>query len=504
MGFVQDTINSILGNSGSGVDPVSYAAFLRDRAAFQKAGGLEGNDFSQLDTPGHFFFKILFYFNNGDSTGSSGLSGGLLAPTWEEYEASGSEDYYARNSAWSFLKMNYENERAELLKKFVTLLSNISSESPWYFKSVSGLGNALKRESVGKENFIINAEKKNIQIKCLADAYDTRIGTLLDLYRTITWSWTRKCEILPRNLRKFDMGIYIFSSPIANLHDPENTVLNSDSNSYSTSYKLIEFHGCEIDYNSSASMSDELSNESGQPLEYTITIDYDDAYERRWNEGMMRLLGDIITIDTMSRIYSNEELAATMVTPTGNWKIDAVNLLSTASLLAMAGTENVGQVDIESKAQEFNDRVNKYKSGFLKGMTDQLLGEIKGAAGDLVNGVVLGNLHGFSLSRVGEQLEQLASGQIIQTVQNIGDYARNTEMGAGLSSSFLMDQGRKILQSATGDAVNLASEISDTTKNLNEIKTGNQESQQNSGGDLGRIFRGRGAASAANTIASNL
>lgn len=403
MGYIQKQINDLLGGGdiGTNSNPISYATFLRDRMKFQHAGGLEGDDFSQLDTPGHYFFKILFYFRNGDSTGVNGMNGGLLAPTWEEYEGRPSaKDYYSHNSAWSFLKMNNEGDRADLLKKFVILLSDISSNSPWYFKTISGLSGALKRESVGTDNFTIPAEKKQITIKCLPDAYDTRIATLLDLYRSVSWSWTKKCEILPRNLRKFDMGVYIFSSPITNLHKPDDTVLDIESSNYSTSYQLIEFHGCEIDYNSSSSINDELDNSSGQALEYTITIKYDDAYERRWNEGMLRLIGDVIANDTASVIGSTDNLLV-----------------------------NNKDSNYIKNMTEFTNRVNEYKQGLLKNMTDQLLEEYNplNNVQDSITGIVLGNLNGFSLSKIDSQVEQLASGQFIQTKQNISSYTSNNK-----------------------------------------------------------------------------
>lgn len=395
MGFIQKQLNDILNNSDGYIDsnPISYATFLRDRMMFQRAGGTEGNDFSQLDTPGHYFFKILFYFRNGDSTGEIGNSGGLLAPTWEDYVESAQQYYYTYNSAWSFLKMNNENERADLLKKFVILLSEISSNSPWYFKSISGLGSALKRDCVNAANFSIPAERKQIVIKCLPDAYDTRIATLLDLYRAVSWSWTKKCEILPRNLRKFDMGVYIFSSPITNLHKSDDTVLDNESSGYSTSYKLIEFHGCEIDYNSSSSMNDELDNSTGQQIEYSITINYDDVYEVRWNEAMIRLIGDMIKSDTESVITLDQE-----------------NL----------------DITYGRKSIEFYNRVTKYQKGFLKNMTDQLLDEFNpfNKIQDKITSVVLGNLNGISLSKIDSQIDQLASGQITQTAQAIGDYTR--------------------------------------------------------------------------------
>jgi hypothetical protein len=77
------------------------------------------------------------------------------------------------------------------------------------------LDTALERKIITETDFKLE-DRKSIVIKCLPDAYDNRIGTLLDLYRSICYSYTNKKEIVPANLRKFDMGIYIFNTPMYN------------------------------------------------------------------------------------------------------------------------------------------------------------------------------------------------------------------------------------------------------------------------------------------------
>jgi hypothetical protein len=127
-------------------DFIPYTSILDDIKKYKQAGTRFGDDFNLYDTPSHKYFKILFYFGsdseftNIDETCGSGL----LAPTWEVVPDSIQENdinfpYYNYNSAWAYLKLNDENERAEKLEQFVTLLSNISSLSPWYFTSVSGI-----------------------------------------------------------------------------------------------------------------------------------------------------------------------------------------------------------------------------------------------------------------------------------------------------------------------------------------------------------------------------
>ena len=419
MSVISSIANNIFNTATQFDDLVSYGTFLRDRAEFLKAGGKSGNEFNRFDTPNQLYFKILFYFWNGDSDSAVGDSGGLLAPTWELVEPSaintGSdssananqktfEDYWAYNSAWSFLKMNAEDERAELLKQFVSLLSNISTYSPWYFSELEGLDQALARPQIGTD-MKIEDQRKVLTIKCLQDAFDNRISTLMDLYRTITWSWAKKCEIVPANLRKFDMGVYIFSAPVTNIHNRVELLpssshyasLDPTSSSYITSYKYIEFHNCEFDYNASAAAWGSFSNKEGKMPEFNISIAYDDAYERSYNEFLMRKLGDVISVDT--------DILISQANPDGR-----------------SSTSNQPQTDDSAHLEELQNRVNVYQGGFLETAFKEVGGTLLSAGEGLVNKVLLGNLHTFSLTQAASQIKGLAQGHVISTGRAIVNY----------------------------------------------------------------------------------
>lgn len=211
-----------------------------------------------------------------------------------------------KNTAYNYLLLNAEYERAHLLDNFITLLSEINSSSPWYFQEITGLDAALERKMFSENEFKIEDKPRQITIKCLHDAYDDRIGTLLDLYRAACFSYTEKKEVVPANLRKFNMGVLVFGAPMRGKGGKsgikENRILipdkNTDSNYYIPSAKLIELRNCEIDYNSSKSAWGTL-NTSTDPFspEYTITINFDDCYESRYNEIMGSVVTDFINSD---------------------------------------------------------------------------------------------------------------------------------------------------------------------------------------------------------------
>ena len=420
-------------------DPLSYGVFLNDVKKFRRSGTKSGDEFNYYDTPTKKYFKLFFYFWNGDDEGmgvnDEGLqSGGLLAPLWEAFEDEAGnlmptkrEEIWNYTSAWSYLQLNDEVERADKLKAFVKLLSNISTSSPWYFSQIEGLSEALDRPQTMAPDFKFDESRKKISIKCLPDAYDDRIGTLLDLYKEIVWSWKMKREILPSNLRKFDMGLYIFESPITNIHNTVSTGLDSLSDSlfgatnnyasvnkdmygsYLTSYKYIEFHNCEIDYNSGRTGLGTIDNKEGFSPEYTIDIFFDDCYENRYNEFMMRDIGDMISIDSQIIDYG--------VWNDGGAKIDG----NPEGFVVQKDPTNTNH-----HVDRLYERSNVYENtSFGDAIMNELIGAGTRAVNSVVDKITLGNLHTMSLTRVGDQLKAASQGHLWSSVQAIKRYTTN-------------------------------------------------------------------------------
>lgn len=261
----------------------SYAKFIEERAKFKI---VDAEGINRFDTPATLYFKILFYFSEDN---------GLLC---SDFNAEGilNEEMPGKNTAYNFLLRNYENERAELLKDFIQLLSNINSYSPWYFQEISGLDAALERKMFSEHKVTIDEQLKELSIKCLQDAYDNRIATLLEMYRVICFSYKNKKEIVPANLRKFNMGILVFNAPILGYGGKASP--DSELNNPVQHIKLIEFKNCEFDYNSSTSGLTTLNAADGpNSPEYTIKIKYHDCFESRHNRIMDRVISDFLASD---------------------------------------------------------------------------------------------------------------------------------------------------------------------------------------------------------------
>lgn len=402
---------------------------LGDIHRFRRVGR---TGFDVTDNPDQRYFKILFYFYNDDvDTGkweyfNSGSSG-LLTPTWLDNVTG---DYYKYNSAWAYLKNNYEEERADALKEFITLLSQISSESPWYFKSITGVDEAMTREK-----WVVGDERKKISISCLSDPVDRRIETLLSLYRSIVWSHSRKCEVLPANLRKFDMGLFIFSNMIngithtkkritPDITDPKQRdmimrgetldeyewkTIGDDSGeknqnysvySKNASYKYIEFHNCEISMDSIKSGYGEMSNEEGFEQTFTIDIYFDDCYENEFNPFVMKFFGDFFIWDswTNNGINDNGDVQ-------GNVPI----------FKEYVGKENSTDTSTESKnaiLENLTVRANNVKNQAINALNGSI-DSIKNSAINAITGGI-GNIFGTGggINGVFDSIEQETANQI--------------------------------------------------------------------------------------------
>ena len=372
----------------------------------------DGDPRMRYDEPLVVYFRLFFYFNNShgenrQSDKSNGLpfSNNLLGldndfeRLLETPSATSTEGYSAfvgANTAYNFLLANDEIERADYLKQFIYLLSEINTNSPWYWQSIGGLDGAIEQKWIEDGKM---SEGKNITITCLPDAIDGRISTLLDLYRSATYSNQRMVSIVPANLRKFDMGVYVFATTNSSIHklksgkyatiDPNPT----NSNEFIASSKYFEFHNCEIDYNTSKDAFSEISNVEGSELVHKLVINYDECMTMNYNQFMMKTIGDFVTTD-LSGVYAYDK-------------------------------SNIPQNDIFRLSQQAY--TNSIEGGFIDRLTNQLSNTLDSYAKSLINKLYLGNAHGFSMKSAVNIADQMLNGSIIDATKNLVSQSNNNK-----------------------------------------------------------------------------
>lgn len=95
---------------------------------------------------------------------------------------------------------------AESLKNFQKLLMKINKEMPWFWQSISGLETTM--QFGGMQDPFWGKDKK-IEIECLEENVELMGLTLMRLYRDACFDYQRWVEVIPENLRKFSIDIYV-------------------------------------------------------------------------------------------------------------------------------------------------------------------------------------------------------------------------------------------------------------------------------------------------------
>lgn len=290
--------------------------FINERALWQKGV------YNITGDPAWFYFKIFFHFHD-----TKGLFAGIMDDVIPNTCAL-RYLYGIRN----FYKHDKILDRMISLCRFAHTLSYINSVTPWFFIGINGIN---KLNAVQTEDF---TKQKSIDIVCNGESIDMRINTLLDMYRYACYDEINFKEIIPENLRKFDMSIIIMNVPIkyfqtgmmtsgqnskmSQIGSNGDTVLNkvisgankltsflngSDSTYYdykgimkkdnslkdSLSFQMYTLKNCEIDLSTmegygNSSMNNSQFNKMGNT---NIKINYDRCYKHTFNEWAQMMYG---------------------------------------------------------------------------------------------------------------------------------------------------------------------------------------------------------------------
>jgi len=165
---------------------------------FRKGYKLGKNN--QYADPTYLSFSLMFDFTNA-------YSSPLLA-----------------GSARQFIQINGDGDddnitelygnRLKALDDFILTLKKINQEMPWYWQSLSGVDALQKYDPLKPYR---GGEESKLTIGTL-ESLDLTIAGLMYLYRTAVFDESRWSYILPANLRKFRVWVYVTEvRPIKNL-----------------------------------------------------------------------------------------------------------------------------------------------------------------------------------------------------------------------------------------------------------------------------------------------
>ena len=367
----------------------NYADFINERAIWQK--GLS----SIFDEPAWFYFKIFFDFDT-----NHGLFGGLLNDTYMTSATNSAAKYLY--SVRNLHKNMKSKDRINALYKMASILSYINLNAPWYFKSVKGLNKAVLPvlDEFSKE--------RSIEIETAPEAIDMRLSTIMSLYNYACFDVYTDKEVIPSNLRKFNMSIILFQTPLRYLHTSFTThenkeflgintdsiplankllglnkggnqkvnyksmsATNGTSNNFADmmSMKIISLYGCEFDKDSIGSqIPNDIANDMPfQMGKNTIKINYTEATEHTMNEFYAMMFGsDGFYFNQYSNFYdANHEMAGYVNDIDEEWnkQLKRYETLSeTLNNMAQGGTI-LGIIDSPKSYKEAIDATESIMNG---------------------------------------------------------------------------------------------------------------------------------------------
>jgi hypothetical protein len=226
-----------------------------------------------------------------------------------------------RNCAYNYLISIGETERAAYLKKFIEVFKFMLNDMPWYFQTIDGLDEAWKRD------FNSPRVHGELTIGCLDDITFKMTG-LIDLYRKACFDWANTREVVPHNLRKFGLMVYVHEIKMITGLDsfkPQDSLADrvgefkksfaEDKNAaiagafakvtgqndksidiQSTTRMLFHFHKCTINLESGSKIFSSLSNSDPTSGSQELKLEYHGVEEKNvykiFGEGT---IGDVVT-----------------------------------------------------------------------------------------------------------------------------------------------------------------------------------------------------------------
>lgn len=161
--------------------------------------GFSIND--SMDQPTYLTFALDFDF---EGLIDDNMMSMVSSPLFAENTVEQSTKLY--QSAAGFLESKHKSSLVEHVNEFKHLLTYLTTGTPWYFQSIAGLDQLW--QSIVKGQTSGSIDDVELTISCI-ESVDLRIMRLAELYNKFVYDQKFMRAILPENLRKFYMRIYV-------------------------------------------------------------------------------------------------------------------------------------------------------------------------------------------------------------------------------------------------------------------------------------------------------
>ena len=288
---------------GGGTFPQSYEFAKRFVANPSTAYGSGNNGVTSLDDPTYLGFSLMFDITsplfNGAVTGNSGITPPEQSPAptvdgdlqvsqavgASSQSSSANSTYPTTPSAVAYLAKIGEANRAEYLKAFCQGMREIQLTRPYYFQTIQGLLEAWQKSTTFEvDPYTGSTGEEGITVGCL-EAIDLKITALFNLYKMAVYDVRYKRLVVPKNLLKFDVYVYVQEirkfKTVRNWLNSLNVSLDSDDTK-----KLVNENTSQIGFKFTECMWDPAA--SGKVFEGVTNTGGDIATtEMKWQYGLM-------------------------------------------------------------------------------------------------------------------------------------------------------------------------------------------------------------------------
>jgi hypothetical protein len=380
--------------------------------------------------PTYLSFALLFDFYDVES--SPLLAGGAESFLRDLADREGDSFYY---------------DRLNDLQNFIKTLKEINQELPWFWQSLKGLE---RLQQYDPKNAYIGGDDAKLEIETL-ESLNLTISGLMHLYRRATFDERKWSYIIPANLRKFRMWVYVTEvRTIAIVEDvkvngipkkmdksaitgfpsnfkPKIDVENKNagiSGPESRPYFLIGIKYCEFDLSSGTTIFADLSKNPEMAKE-AITIKYEkiEKVEARVLNGIIK---QSYAEGQLSPAPDAEMFTATSKTPLEFAKDKLKGKIDKASESALQGLKDLADSKKREALQRLRDetinRIPTFENVFSNIMrradevtSNSIEGVIAASNVSAIGAAVQANVNGIIPgSTIGQGLNQAA-------VNNLGN-----------------------------------------------------------------------------------
>jgi hypothetical protein len=369
---------------------------------------------SKYNDPTYLGFLLLFDWTSPhDPTGSYYLGGGspLLAGGINEATAGSDPESWEplKGTAMDYLKRNEEFSRMTYLNAFINTLKSINYYMPWYWQSIEGLEEIWKWKHF--EDPYKGGDDAILKIACL-ESIDLKVTALMDFYKKACYDVEHRRMIIPENLRKFKVSIYIEeirkfqvkSSLVDTLTGSINSNLAASAASAALDNPFVN------------KINDTLSQKDGDSLLYINGAGSSVMFDLHYCE---------FDTDESSVFLANANMMLPeMATQLVAFKYENVRQESTYPFKYMEvknSSGNVGGFNPADTLDKIKERASQVAIGAAMSQAKKLTGRL--------NGLLLGNVHGFSLGSLQTALTQGSLQSISREFAEAISSVRNNEVG---------------------------------------------------------------------------